>query len=217
VSGSYSLPLATALGRCCGVARATTARVRPSTYDRRVPHELLALTSAEWIALAGLAATMIVGIAAAFAPTFTAKATREHEVELERAKRLYAQRHGAYLELARFLARQRLTLERTERAMQFEGDPPAPDPLEDEAWMDMRARWTTLASADVRKALTLAGERYGDFANAVLAARAFDAIAVGDDGPTLPEVRAKVDEAREAAVDAIEAAEDAMNTELAEL
>src|SRR5262245_21072291 len=109
-------------------------------------HELLALTSSELIALAGLASTTIVGIAAALAPTFTAKATREHEVELERSKRLYAQRHGAYLELARFLARQQLTLVRTERLMEFEGDPPPPDPLEDDAWMDMRAKWTTLAS-----------------------------------------------------------------------
>jgi hypothetical protein len=182
-----------------------------------VSDQTLALASTEWIALAGLAATTLVGIAAALAPALTARATREHELELEQSKRLYAQRHGAYFELARFVARQRLTIERTERLTQFDGDPPPPDQLDDEAWIDMRARWTLLASADVSSALDTAAGRFGDFVSAVLMARSFDAIAVGDHPPTIVEVRLKVDEEGAAAIAALEAAEQTMNTELAGL
>jgi hypothetical protein len=61
---------------------------------------ILALTTTEL----GIVATAAVGIAAALAPALTAWANRGHERDLARAERLYAQRHGAYLELVRLSA-----------------------------------------------------------------------------------------------------------------
>jgi hypothetical protein len=179
-----------------------------------VPHSLafLALTTAEL----GLITTATVGVAAAGAPAFTAWANRRHERELEHSRRLYAQRHGAYLELVRFLEHERLILHRTERAFQTSTDPLPPDPLSDEDWLNVRTQWTAFASDTVQAALIAAGERFGDFRTAVINVRI-----AHEQGPvfrgSLVDLHEKVDDTRAAADEGLTAAQHAMNTELASL
>ena len=177
-----------------------------------VPHsfELVAMTTAQL----GLITTASVGVAAALAPAITARANREHERELARTERPYAQRHGTYLELTRFLERQRLIVDRVEPMIGPLPDPP-PD-LEDEAWLDMRSRWVTLASDDVQAAMRAAGDRYRGFVGAVMTLRGLQARApVGD--PQLPAAREQVDDTRDRARTVFDDAERVMNTELASL
>lgn len=94
--------------------------------------------------------------------------------------------------------------------------PASPDPLDDEAWLNMRTQWATFASADVRAALVVAGERFRDFSNAVVNLR----VALAQ-GPvfqgSLSDVRTKVSDTRDEADAAFDAAEHTMNAELATL
>lgn len=174
--------------------------------------ELFALTTAEY----GILATATVGVAAAVAPALTAWSNRGHERDLARAERLYAQRHGAYLELTRFLERQRLVLDRTEPMLLIGQAQEPPAELDDEAWIEMRARWVTLASGDVQAALVTAGERFRGFVGAVMTVRGLVAQAPVRD-PQLWPAREQVEETRERARAAIDEAERTMNTELARL
>jgi hypothetical protein len=170
----------------------------------------LALTIAEWSVLA----TAAVGIAATVSPALVAWANRSHERKLARAERLYAQRHGAYLELTRFLERQRLVLDRTEPII---GPLPAPPAdLDDDAWVDMRARWKTLASKDVQEALATAGQRFSGFVGAVMTLRVVQAQAPIRD-QQLPAAREQMQEARDRATAAFDDAERVMNDELSRL
>ena len=118
------------------------------------PFDLLALTDAQL----GILATAFVGSIAALAGALTAWANRSHERQLARAQRLYAQRHGAYLELTRFLEHQRLVLDRTEPMIGPVPDPPPA--LGDDVWLDLAARAQVLASDEVQAAMQATRERF---------------------------------------------------------
>jgi uncharacterized membrane protein len=60
----------------------------------------------------GLITTMVVGVAAAGAPTLTSWASRKHERSLLRSQRLYEQRRDTYKDIAAILERTRMDIER---------------------------------------------------------------------------------------------------------
>ena len=152
---------------------------------------------------------MVVGIAAAASPSFTAWANRKHERDLARSERLYGQRRDLYVELAAFLERDRMGIARTEPIISF-GEPlKPPEEVTDEDWIAMCGRWVVLASGDVQDGMLEASKR-DQFVSSVMSYKA-----VRGQGGDWSEPRKQMDDARERAYAAFDGAEKTMNAELA--
>lgn len=166
----------------------------------------LSLTTAQL----GLVTTMVVGIAAAASPAFTAWANRKHERDLAGSERLYGQRRDLYVELAAFLERDRMGIARTEPIISF-GEPlKPPEEVTDEDWIAMRGRWVVLASEDVQGGMLEASTRRNNFVSAVMSYKAARA-----QGGDWTDARKQMDEERDRAYAAFDDVEHTMNAELA--
>jgi hypothetical protein len=92
---------------------------------RRAPR-VMALTGDQWIAIAGVSSGAAVGLAGLAFGYFNGRSERQHAEGLARGSRLHDQRLAAYAELARYLERERLYLQRTEPMIGPQPDPPGP-------------------------------------------------------------------------------------------
>jgi hypothetical protein len=175
----------------------------------------LALSGDEWIAVAGVSSGAIVGLGGLVFAYFNGKAERVHTERLARSGCLHEQRRLAYVEIARFLERQRLFLIRT---YPFMGPKPAPpEPLGDDEWSAVSGLAAVSPSREVEAALQDAAQRGTEFesAAAIYQHEETSRRVLTQEGQK--SARQVMDESRDSALAAITKAQHAMRDELASL
>jgi hypothetical protein len=167
----------------------------------------------------GLITTAVVGTAAALSPAFTAWANRQHERAMAVSSRRFDQRRDTYREVAGFLERQRVMFRRSSQGV-LGGQPPKD--LSDEELTSLLGRAAIDGSPDVNAKLDLYTRAAGAYFPPLAAFEAFERRRVEKGELALPppgwmEAQAAVAEARDRAIEAIDAVEAAMRDELASL
>jgi len=176
---------------------------------------VLGLTGDQWIALTGILAGAAGAIGGLLFSYFNGRAERIEARTLARHSRLHTQRLDAYAQLAAFLERERLFVERTEPEIGLGEPQPPPEPLDEEEWLSMQGRVAVAGSDAVSDAVGEAHRCAHVFAAAVWHYNAMRDRTQNLYAPGGP--REKMDDARRVALDAIDAAERVMRDELADL
>jgi len=172
------------------------------------------VTADQTIAVVAVASGAFVGLAGIAAGYFTAKGERSHSEKLARSTRLHSLRAEAYGELAVFLERQRMYIQRVEPMMTF-GEPlEAPETPRDEEWMELMGRTAIASSEEVREAVDAAGRKTREWEYRVMEYRRAKNYAEGKEGA---DIAMAMHNARQDAYAAIDAAEQRMRDELAAL
>lgn len=174
----------------------------------------LALSGDAWIALAGVASGAVVGLGGLVFAYFNGKEERVHAQRLARTSQIHEQRRLAYIEIARFLERQRLFLVRTHPIIGPKPDPP--EPMGDDEWATVSGLASNFPSREVEAALIEAANRTNAFQAAVWLYQWEEEHGRSATG-TDRSARLEMDEARDRATDAISQAQRAMSDELASL
>jgi hypothetical protein len=167
----------------------------------------------------GLITTAVVGTAAALSPAFTAWANRQHERVMAVSSRRFDQRRDTYRDIAGFLERQRVMFRRTSQGV-LGGEPPKD--LSDEELTALLARAAIDGSREVKAELDAYQTAASLYFPPLMIFDAFERRRVETGELTLPpagwnEAQAAVAEARDRAIEAINAVEAAMRDELASL
>jgi hypothetical protein len=174
----------------------------------------LALSGDQWIALVGVLSGALVGIVGVGFAYFNGKSERAHAERIARSGRLHEQRFKAYVEIATYLARQRLFLARTEPLWESADAPGPPSPLSDEEWAALGGLAAVSPSREVLDALEHSQREARNFEDAVIQLRAAQKTAEGSE---LTNHYQQKDNARQRALIAIADTERAMREELAAL
>ena len=132
----------------------------------------LAFTGDQWIAVVGILAGVVGTLGGLAFSLLNGRAERAQARALARASRLHAQRLDAYADLAAFMERERLYIQRTEPQVAIgEGQPP-PEPVGDEEWLAMQGRVAVAGSAAVEAAVKKAQLAAHKFSGTVFVLRA---------------------------------------------
>ncbi len=184
------------------------------------------MDAANWIALAGVAATAVVGVTGLVVNRRTqeseresrereADAQREHALQLSRGDRYFVARLDAYREAARMLERVRLFVMRRNPIMVIGEPVPPPPNFDDAEWEALRARIVVASSREVLDAIDVGGGAFQTFQAHAMTYEALDAQHA--DPIQVTESRQAMDESRRPAYDALDAAQQVMRDELAAL
>ena len=185
---------------------------------------VLALSGAEWTALAGVLSGAIVGVGGLAFSYFNggrerahaerlAEGQHEHDVQMRRSERFYTDRRETYLDLLRTLLILRDRVDLTEPFVTWGEMPEPPEPPSEDERRDLSARLIALGSEAVNQATRATYDKVREFyvaANGYRAAR-------GSAGPGSETAASRLQEARQAANDAFDELDALVRNELATL
>lgn len=173
------------------------------------------MTGDQWIALTAVLSGALVGVDGLIFGYFNGRAERNHARNLSRGARLHEQRLAAYADLSAYLERERISIARIEPVFVVSEPQPPPDPLSADEWTQIMGRAAVAGSDEVRAAVEHARRQSGDFLGRAVVYRHMNAQHA--EGQQLADAGVAMEQARQEAFGAIDAAQAQMRGELAEL